>query len=291
MRPTVDDAVTLQDGRRLAYAEWGDEAAPPLLFFHGTPGSRLLFPGVLARSSAPLRVVTVDRPGYGRSDPLAVRTLLGWADDVAQLADALGLERFTVAGWSGGGPHALACAARLSDRIERAALVSARADHHRIPGGLDELGADERRLVELGAVDRERYREEMAGRAAWLVERRDRPDSFLAVDRPAAEQRVALLPDVASAAMLWLPEAAREGVAGFVEDWLVLRSPWGFDTSDVPVTVDVWHGARDSDVPPRHAEFLAARLPRARLAIWADEGHWGLFPRWAEIAARLSPGS
>jgi pimeloyl-ACP methyl ester carboxylesterase len=121
----------------------------------------------------------------------------------------------------------------------------------------------------------------------WLLERRDRPETFLAVDRPPADQLVALRPEVAEAAMVWLPEAAQRGLDGFAADWLAVRLPWGFDPTEVAVEVDLWYGAQDPDVPPRHGEFLATRLPRPRLTIWPDQGHWGMFSRWGEIVTAL----
>src|SRR5699024_9936853 len=118
-------SAVLPDGRRLAYSEQGDPAGRPLLLLHGTPGSRLQRhpDGELARRAG-VRLVTVDRPGFGLSDPAPGRSLLDWADDVTVLAAELGLERFSVAGVSGGGAFALACAQRLPARIERVLLVS-----------------------------------------------------------------------------------------------------------------------------------------------------------------------
>lgn len=284
----ADDVVRLRDGRALAYAEWGDPSGTPLMFFHGTPGSRLLCPDERLSAERGVRLVTVDRPGYGRSDPQPSRTLAGWPADVLQLADALGLGRFGVAGWSGGGPHALACAAQLPERVERVGVVSGRADAFALPGGLEELGQEDRRLVELGRADADSFREQIEDSGAWLLERRADPKSFYTVDRPEADQRVALRPDVAEQAVVWLPEAARRGLDGYAWDWLALRLPWGFDPADVQAEAHVWHGRLDAQIPVSHAEHVAGRVPHAQLTIWPDEGHWAIFDRWAEILAALA---
>lgn len=117
--------ATLLDGRRLAYEEFGDPQGPPVFYFHGWPGARVEFAanhGAAGRAGA--RVIAVDRPGIGRSDHLHDRTVLGWADDVATLADALDIDRFVVCGFSFGGPYARACAYALPDRVIRAGLIS-----------------------------------------------------------------------------------------------------------------------------------------------------------------------
>jgi pimeloyl-ACP methyl ester carboxylesterase len=102
-RPRADATITLADGRALAYCEWGNPTGFPVLWMHGGPGSRLLCPDEDATTAAGVRLLTVDRPGYGGSDPRPDPSLLGWADDVKVLADRLSLERFAVVGWSAGG--------------------------------------------------------------------------------------------------------------------------------------------------------------------------------------------
>src|SRR5687768_5099415 len=111
--PLADRTISLRDGRSLAYAEWGDPSGAPVVLLHGSPSSRLFRPDEGETASAGVRLITVDRPGYGGSDFDPERTLLGWVDDLTQLVDALELERFVLVGHSSGGPYALACATRL----------------------------------------------------------------------------------------------------------------------------------------------------------------------------------
>src|SRR5262245_41182118 len=115
--PTLDRTMTLGDGRILAFAEWGDRSGRPVLLFHGMPGSRLLCPDLGATETAGVRLITLDRPGYGRSGPHQGRTLLDSANDVRELADHLSLAHVSIIGWSSGGPHALACARGIPDRV------------------------------------------------------------------------------------------------------------------------------------------------------------------------------
>jgi pimeloyl-ACP methyl ester carboxylesterase len=120
--------ITFRDGRTLAYAEYGDPDGKLVFYFHGTPGSRLEHHSddAIARERG-ARIITADRPGYGHSDFQPHRTFLDWPDDVVQLADALEIERFAVCGWSGGTPHAAACAYKIPDRLTNVCLFSGTA--------------------------------------------------------------------------------------------------------------------------------------------------------------------
>ena len=126
-RPRADATITLADGRTLAYCEWGNPTGSPVMLVHGGPGSRLLCPDEDATAVAGVRLLTVDRPGYGGSGPRPDPTLLGWADDVQALADRLGLDRFAMVGWSAGGGYALACAVRMPGRISAVGLARRQA--------------------------------------------------------------------------------------------------------------------------------------------------------------------
>jgi len=112
--------VQVRDGRGVGFAEWGDPAGPPVLAFHGGPGSRLMATGCeRAAGELGLRLVCLERPGFGLSDSAPSRTLIGWADDVADATRALGIEQFVVVGVSAGAPYALACGARLPELVRR----------------------------------------------------------------------------------------------------------------------------------------------------------------------------
>ena len=146
--PLADRSITLADGRRLAFAEWGDLGGPVVVFFHGTPHSRLWCPDIAATRATGVHLVTVDRPGYGRSDPPpADLTMRGWTDDVSQLADTLHVDRVGVVGWSGGALYATACAAVIPERLSGAGEVGGAGwpvDEQ--PGALDDLDDADRRV-------------------------------------------------------------------------------------------------------------------------------------------------
>lgn len=124
MTTSTEQVIRLADGRKLGYAEYGDPAGKPLMYFHGLPGSRLeakLTEPTASRVKA--RVIGVDRPGYGLSDFKPQRALADWPNDVSELANALGLDRFAVLGVSGGGPYALACARKIPARLSAVGVV------------------------------------------------------------------------------------------------------------------------------------------------------------------------
>ncbi len=270
--------VTLKDGRRLAYEECGlVEHGSPVLLFHGLPGSRLQRPAQEAGYFAArgVRLISVDRPGIGLSDPLPSRRLLDWPEDVRQLADALGLRRFRVVGISGGGPYALACAYALGDRIPAAATVGGLA-----PFAVEKLADEFERLTLwfFGGVRR-------APRALWLtfsalafvLRRSPVPSQALLLEK-GCDRDHAVLRSASLRRLLCrdFREATRQGVSGFIEDARVLSSPWGFDLRCIRPRVDVWHGTADTVVRPVMGHYLVKTLPRARARFLAGEGHFSI---------------
>jgi pimeloyl-ACP methyl ester carboxylesterase len=136
----TDKVLRLRDGRLLRYAEYGDPDGTPLFYFHGSPGSR--FEGWFVDEAARrrgIRVIAFDRPGFG-SDFKPGRTIGDWPDDVVQAADAFGFDRFAILGLSFGGPHALACALRIPERLTSVAIVSS-VGPFQAPGATDGMGA------------------------------------------------------------------------------------------------------------------------------------------------------
>jgi pimeloyl-ACP methyl ester carboxylesterase len=281
--------LKLKDGRTLAFAEWGELGGRPVLLFHGRPGSRLLCPDEEATEAVGVRLITVDRPGYGRSDPRGPgRTLLDWADDVAGLADRLELERFPVVGWSSGGPHALACAVRIPERVGTVGLAAASGPWPEVPGASEALPEDVRRLIGMLSTDPPAAFEGIRNRVQWYAED---PESLLApVDGGPEDPDDALLADPAirEAVRIWMREGARQGVRGFVEDWVAELGPWGFSVSEVTHDVVVWWGEQDVLVSRAHTDYLASTLPNSSVVTYPDEGH--LFPvsHWEEMLVAVA---
>jgi pimeloyl-ACP methyl ester carboxylesterase len=280
-------SVHLPDGRRLSYAEWGVRSGVPIFFLHGTPGSRLLTPPVSVTSELGVRLVTFDRPGYGCSDPWPKRRLREWTSDVAALANALSVRRFGVIGASGGGPHALACAALLADRVTAVAVVSSPAPPFEKPDGLDAMDDEDRGILKLAVRDVDAARERMEKRGQWIRDLAAHPDSLLEGVDVEADRRTLADPGVQAMTSETLRESLRQDLEGYAWDWLAIRLPWGFRIEEARSPVHVWHGAADRNVPLRDGAFIASRLPDARVTHWPDEGHWGFLVRWREILDAL----
>jgi pimeloyl-ACP methyl ester carboxylesterase len=291
--PISDKRVRLRDGRALAYTEWGDVHGPPVLFFHGSPGSRLWCPDDEATRAAGLHLISVDRPGVGGSDVQPGRRLADWPPDVAELADALGVERSAVVGYSAGGPYALACAALLGERVTRAGLVgtTARLLLRERPGAIGELDEQDRRafeLVELG--DRETAARTFAAeQEEWTRLIAEEPRRFLDAI-PVTDQNRWWREDPARTDRFLraVGEALRQGPAAIAWERLIAFEPPSFRLEEISVEVCLWHGRLDAIAPCTAAEFLASRIPGCRVTIWPDEGHIGIARHWDEILGSLA---
>jgi len=268
--------VLVADGREVAYAQWGDLDGSPIFSLHGTPGCRLNRPLEDAKiRAAGLHLVTYDRPGYGRSDRHRGRRVVDCVGDVASIADALGLERFAVTGGSGGGPHSLAVAARLGDRVTRASCVAGVAPYG--AQGLDWFGGmDPANVKEFGwALSGEaRLTTELEREAAAVKLRvaQDPASLLVAFELPEADMAVLSDPRVQEVIRESTAEVFANGVAGWVDDDLAFTEPWGFDLGEIEVPFEISFGASDVLVPATHGEWLASRIPHARV-VGTDDGH------------------
>jgi pimeloyl-ACP methyl ester carboxylesterase len=222
-----------------------------------------------------LRLITFDRPGYGGSDRKPQRTVADAAADVAAVADALGLDRFAVMGRSGGGPHALACAALLPERVTRAAVLVGLAP--RQAEGLDWFaGMTPSNVTEFT----------MAQRGSGAVSQRLGP----AAERIRADPRLLLtqldgeltevdrriVADAGIRRMLVsnFAEGLRRSAAGWIDDVLALAGPWEFDPGAITVPTLVWHGTEDAFSPVDHARWLGGRIPGAIVRLQPGGSHF-----------------
>jgi pimeloyl-ACP methyl ester carboxylesterase len=276
--------VVAPDGREIAFAVWGDPAGFPVLRLHGTPGCRLMrWPDEEVYGSLGACYVTHDRAGYGRSSRRRGRRVVDDVDDVRLIADELGFERFGVSGGSGGGPHALACAARLSDRVVRATCAVGLAPYG--PPGLQHdawfAGMDTENVRQFGVMlegeevlvpELERlqakYEAQVAVDASNVLEEHDLSESDRA--RLARPETMQIISET-------VREHAVNGVYGWADDDLALTGPWGFDVSEITVPVLIRYGTSDVLVPPGHGEWLAAHVPGCIVKI-DDAGHLGRNP-------------
>jgi pimeloyl-ACP methyl ester carboxylesterase len=228
-------------------------------------------------------VLTLDRPGYGRSTPPAIPSLAVVAEIVTAIADDRGLKRFPVVGFSGGGPFALACGALLPERVSRVALVSSWGPLDELEAAYASLTTTERELVSAIRADPAGATSLLWESGAWYAET---PPRFLETPHEAADEPILRDPTVRANFAASNLEGARQGQAGLVTDWVADALSWGFRLADVRVPVDLWIGERDPGRAPVDARELEQRLPSAALHADAEWGHWLLIPRWTEIVAQ-----
>jgi pimeloyl-ACP methyl ester carboxylesterase len=271
-------SLDLADGRSLEYVTTGPEDGMPLVLHHGTPSAALVFaPWRESAAKHGLRMVMYSRPGYAGSSPRPGRAVADAAGDVAALLDALGAERFLTVGWSGGGPHALACAKLLPDRCGAAAMIGGVAPYG--AAGLDFMsGMGVENLDEFGAA--------LEGKAA-LTGYLDAQSAALAHVQ-AGDMAAAfgdLVSDVDRAQLTgefadYLAESFRTalqtGTAGWRDDDLAFVTDWGFRLDDGQVPIAVWQGGQDRMVPYAHGEWLAEHVAGAEPHLLPDEGHLSL---------------
>jgi pimeloyl-ACP methyl ester carboxylesterase len=288
----VGQTLTLRDGRRLGYAEYGTPDGEPGFYFHGHPGSRLEpeFAHDVA-ADAGVRIIALDRPGYGLSDFQPQRTILDWPRDVEEVADRLGLDRFAVLGSSGGGPYALACAHEHPERITRAGVIGGVGPYD-TPGATDGMRRANRVGFQLGA----RF-PPLAHLIMWSMERqvRRRPERALdaiaeAMSPPDAE--IARRPEVRRLLAAEIAEGFRQGSRGAAREVVLLGRPWGFQLDRIAPTVHLWQGEADILVPPAMGRYLASQIPNCVARFFPGEGHLLAFDHVPEIVqafARFPP--
>jgi pimeloyl-ACP methyl ester carboxylesterase len=268
--------ITTWDRRRLAVEISGSPDGEPVFLFHGTPGSKAgprPRGGVLYRLG--IQLISYDRPGYGGSDRHLGRRVADAAADVATIADHLGVKKFAVAGRSGGGPHALACAALLPERVTRAAvlvgLAPSDADNLHWNGGMATANVEEYAAAK---DDYETLIESLSSRADDV---RVDPDSMVRFLHPQmAESDQQMVSDVTMRRLFTetYREALRNGPEGWVDDALAFRQPWGFDLGSVVAPVLLWHGAQDTFSPVSHSYWLKSKLRHARLEVQPNAAHF-----------------
>jgi pimeloyl-ACP methyl ester carboxylesterase len=222
-----------------------------------------------------VRLISFDRPGYGGSDRQPGRRVAHAARDVEAIADHLGLGTFAVVGRSGGGPHALACAALLPERVTRAGVLVSLAPW--AAEGLDWFaGMAESNVREFTAAASE---PELLTATLAQVADEIKADpvshvSTLAPEMPESDRRVVADTGIRRLLAKNFAEALRESAAGWIDDNLAFCTPWGFELSDIRVPVLLWHGENDVFSPAAHARWLAGRIPGAELWIGSDAAHF-----------------
>ncbi|KAJ6440068.1 alpha/beta-Hydrolase [Purpureocillium lavendulum] len=306
--PRLHQTITLPDGRALGFAEYGDPAGAPLLYFHGFPSSRLEAQPVASMLSLlGVRLIALDRPGFGLSTPRPGRRIIDWADDVGAFARAAGIDRFAVLGTSGGGPYALACAHALPRRMvagvglfasgppwEAGAQLMSRTRRAARAVAVNAPGA-----MAVGTVA-------MIRSLRWIVTREvvaRRIDKWFAAAAAAADagskgaeaessgkasmeskttadeqqdQIAAIAAQREETLRIVLDEPFTQGAAAAVEELRLLSDPdWGFRLEDVAYDpVRIWHGVEDANAPIQAIRYLAERVPHAVLTEFSGDSHY-----------------
>jgi pimeloyl-ACP methyl ester carboxylesterase len=286
-QPERDSTIRLADGRTLAFCEWGPADGDAVIALYGTPGSRLFCPDVETTNAARVRLICVDRPGYGRSDPSEALTVLRVADDLAALHEQLRLPPCPVFGWSGGGPYALGFGYRFAALVTTIGVAASWGPLRDVPGAWASFDEDSRRLFDLAARDPQAARPQLEDRTRWYGEN---PDEILDAAPGEDNPDNALLRDevIRGAMRIWFREGARQGSTGFDSDWIATYAmDWGFRVQDVRRPTFVWWGDADRLCDEAHTKYLATSIPAAQLTIYPGEGHLAPINHWADILTTL----
>jgi pimeloyl-ACP methyl ester carboxylesterase len=241
----AEGTIELSDRRRLGYAEYGPPDGDPLLFFHGTPGSRY------SRSPEPeildtygIRLISLERPGFGKSTYDPDRTFLDWPADVREATETLGIDQFSLLGTSGGGPYVLACAARMPERLRNVGIVAGLGPLD-APGATDGLAVTSRVGFKLAPLPF------LLWPVLWLV-----------------IQTIRIAPGNRG-----LQEGVRQGPKGPLYEHRLQVRPWGFDLRHIPCHLHLWHGRQDRSTPISMAKYVAVQLPSSTLKTYPEAGH------------------
>lgn len=272
----VEKGVTSVEGRPVGFRLYGPRTGSPVAMHNGTPGTSMLSPHhVAAAERAGVRLLVIDRPGYGASTRQPGRLVVDVVTDLSRIVDDLGWDRFAVWGGSGGAPHALACAAALPQRVTRCASVVG-------PAPFDAAGLDW--FAGMSAANVEEFRLAQLGDSAFrpLVERlgADAVSAATAGDIQVTEEYQLAESDIAALKSRTTEEgylarvqaAFRDGTDGWIDDCIAMVQPWGFDLSTIRVPVSVRYGLDDVLVPSSHGEYLARVIPNAHQALLSG-GH------------------
>lgn len=268
--------LSLPGGRTLAWDEFGDPRGPGVFHFHGAPSCRLLWDGAIrAAEQYGVRLISADRPGIGDSSFDPDRTMGGWAGDVAAIADALHIDRFSVVGASGGGPYALSCAAGLPDRVVEAYVlcgvgpldtVEARSAMNPINRGYFEAAA-------LGPSSAIPIIDVFLGKSAAPESSILSMDEMLAAtpaqDIAAMQARPSFMTALAETQAFM---RARDSLGPAYDLWLYTR-PWDFDLASIAVPVHFHAGLHDTNVPLDHVQYQHDAVSGSTLTVWPDVGH------------------
>ena len=287
--------ITLRDGRKLGYAEYGGSSAKSIFYFHGFPGSRLegaMVEDKLMQSN--IRLIAIDRPGMGLSDFQEDRSILDCSDDVLELADYLGIKKFSVLGVSGGGPYALACAYKISTKVlTSCAVVSGSGPYY---------------LTKEGMSKKNKLLLFMAKHLSWTIrgliwfklsrnirnkEWWDNIYTKQGNELSEPDKQVINDPKIREAIVEKTIEAFCQGSKGLVHDFNLYSKPWGFNLDDIPSEAKtfLFHGELDKNVPVLIVQYMSERISNCITNIYPNEAHLSTFiNKFDDIVEKVSAG-
>ena len=272
------DTLQLTDGRILSYDTYGDPHGWPVLFNHGFSDSRLIRnPDGALTARLGVRMIVADQPGVGGSTPLKDRRMVDWGADMEQLVDALAIEEFTVAGHSGGGPHALAVAHRLPDRAPKVVLASPVSPLSEKGSARMLINKDLKLIAKLHHLRRLIL---IASNSAAKKALKDMPRFVEATADDDPSDANTFLGDPEQREMFEASFTAgmQQGGEGIYEMTMALWD-WGFEPEDITQPVVLFYGDADDIIDPRMPLHLAERLPHCTTHVWPGAGHYGFVDR------------
>jgi pimeloyl-ACP methyl ester carboxylesterase len=289
---SASQQIILKDGRTLGYAEYGVPDGKPVFYFHGNPSSRLEGRRLdeLGKENK-ARIIAVDRPGIGLSDFKVGRRYLDWPNDVIELADRLGINRFAILGASGGGPYAMVCALKIPQRLTAVVLVSSPCPVD-MPAATREMSRFQRlsifvvrralwlARVRLNILARSVYRD-----PAGVITKVN--GQIADIDRVVMEKEIIGNPEELKWVIACLQQAFRSGSRGVVWDYSMLMKPWGFRLEEISIPIKLWHGESDKTVPPNMGRYLESVIPDCQANFIPNEGHYMFFHHARDILIDL----
>ena len=287
----MSDQEIFVDKRAICVRDAGDPEGSPVLYFHGTPGSRLdlSFGDQIARERG-VRLISFDRPGYGRSDP-APFGLRSVAEDGRAIADRLGLDRLATFGWSGGGPFALAAAALMRERVSAVGVACGPGRFQEVPGALGTLAQSDLTALSMLPDEPARAAEQFCIGAELMVAFRDDEQTFMSgMDAIFGDSDADVLADASLRHHLFtmVSEGLRQGAGGVGWDNVAWLGLWDIDLATVRCPVRLWYGERDASIPATHGQWLADNLVDAHLVVHGGEGHLGPMRHLPEMLRSLT---
>ena len=273
------DYLLLDDKYKFAWNEYGTPDGEPIFYFHGTPGSRLEASSadVIARDLG-IRLIAPERPGYGNSEAQDEFSLLNWPNAVSQLADKLNLKHFSLIGYSGGGPYALACAHKIADRIKKITLIGSLAPFES-DAMQKHINACFKPLYELTVTDYPLAMQQVS----QLTSSPEALLDALYTQLSAVDLTIVKQENFRALHLENMAQALNNGVHGFVNDLRNYTLPWQFGIHTIPHRIDIWHGCDDQNVGFAIGEYLAETMQNTSAHFLDKAGHYFLFDQWQVI--------